>query len=413
MIEFSLEGKKKKNLILFVHGLTGDNMTWVNQSGVSFSDMLIANKDIKKKFDIAHFTYYSKLFTSTAGKVAKSFVSKVISGLSKTVKLNLDVKNIADLLHTELDVKCDKYDNIIVIAHSLGGLVTKAVILDILKKEKPLKIKQFISLAVPHDGANLALIGQHISGNIQLENLTPLGETVKNLNNQWIQTTADTLPKTLYCQGKYDMVVANTSSIGYQSSPQEVLYFEADHASISKPDSSNSTLFLAVLQSINEFLNNEDITETLKIKDLVDKDQFNDEDFVLKLMIADVHSKNVASAKHSFYNAEFIRKVVVAKKIVSLDEFQNLYKLIEGLYNVAFGLLTTGQLKNGNELVAHIHEKIQNEDQKILKSISSLNFIHKTGMLHQLANDQKGDIWWNDGHSEETINQYKQSKSTE
>jgi hypothetical protein len=360
MIEFSQEGKKRKNLILFVHGLTGDNMTWVNQSGVSFSDLLIANKDIKKKFDVAHFTYYSKLFTSTTAKAAKSFVSKIISGLSKTVKLNLDVKNISDLLYTELDVKCEKYDNIIIIAHSLGGLVAKSVILDMLKEDKPLKIKQFISLAVPHDGANLALIGKQISGNVQLENLTPLGETVKNLNNEWV----------------------------------------------------HSTLFLAVLQSINELLNNEEITETLRIKDLVDKDQFNDEDFVLKLMIADVHSKNVASAKHSFYNAEFIRKVVVAKKIVSLDDFQNLYKLIEGLYNVAFGLLTTGQLKSGNELVAHIHEKIQNEDQKILKSISALNFIHKTGMLHQLANDLKGDIWWNDGHSEETISQYKQSKTT-
>lgn len=95
MIEFSLKGKNKKNLILFVHGLTGDNMTWVNQSGVSFGDLLITNKEIKKKFDIAHFTYYSKLFTSTSAKLAASFVSKFFSGISKTVKLNLDIKNIS------------------------------------------------------------------------------------------------------------------------------------------------------------------------------------------------------------------------------------------------------------------------------------------------------------------------------
>jgi len=413
MIEFTLEGKKKKNLILFVHGLTGDNMTWVNQSGVSFSDLLIANKEIKKKFDIAHFTYYSKLFTSTPAKVTRSFVSKIFSGLSKIVKLNLDVKNISDLFYTELEVKCDKYDSIIVIAHSLGGLVTKSVVLELINKDKPLKIKQFISLAVPHDGANLALLGKQFSGNIQLENLTPLGETVKGLNNKWILTPTEKLPKTLYCQGKYDLIVPNTSSIGYQNSEQEVLYFEEDHASIAKPSSKKSTLFLAVVQSLNEFLNYEDLNETLKIIDLVDNEQFKDEDFVLKLMIADVHQKNISSAKHSFYNAEFIRKVVVAKKIVSLDEFQKLYKLIEGLYNNAFGLLTAGKLKNGNELVAHIHDKIESEDQRILKSISSLSFIHKIGMLHQLANEQNGDIWWADGHSNDTIVEYKKTKATE
>jgi hypothetical protein len=413
MIEFSLEGKKRKNLILFVHGLTGNNMTWVNQSGVSFSDLLSSNKEIKQKFDIAYFNYYSRLITSTAGKVMGGFVSKIISGFSNSVKLNLDVKNISDLLYTELDVQCDKYDNIIIIAHSLGGLVAKSVILDIIKKGKPLKIKQFISLAVPHDGANLALIGKALSGNIQLENLTPLGETVKRLNNEWILANADKLPKTLYCQGKYDLIVPNTSSVGYQSTEQDVLYFEEDHSSIAKPSSKKSTLFLAVQQNVNELLNNQEITEILTIRDLADKDQFNDEDFVLKLMIADVHHKNISSAKHSFYNAEFIRKVVVAKKIVSLDEFQNLYKLIEGLYNVAFGLLTAGKLKNGNELVAHIHEKIQNEDQKILKSIASLSFVHKTGMLHQLANDQNGEVWWADGHSNDTILEYKQTKTEE
>lgn len=413
MIEFSLEGKNRKNLILFIHGLTGNNMTWVNQSGLSFSDLLSSEREVKKKFDIAHFNYYSKLITSTTGKVVGGFVSKIISGFSNTVKLNLDIKNISDLLYTELDVQCGKYDNIIIIAHSLGGLVAKSVILDILKKGKPLRIKQFISLAVPHDGSNLALIGKTLSGNVQLENLSPLGETVKRLNNEWILMDSDKLPKTLYCQGKYDLIVPNTSSVGYQSTQQEVLYFEEDHSGIAKPSSKKSTLFLAVQQNINELLNNQEITETLKIKDLIDKDQFNDEDFVLKLMIADVHHKNISSAKHSFYNAEFIRKVVVAKKIVSLDEFQNLYKLIEGLYNVAFGLLTAGKLKNGNELVAHIHEKIQTEDQKILKSIASLSFIHKTGMLHQLSNNQSGEIWWMDGHSNETIRAYKQTKSSE
>jgi triacylglycerol esterase/lipase EstA (alpha/beta hydrolase family) len=413
MIEFSLKGKNRKNLILFIHGLTGDKMTWVNESGMSFSDLLMQDKDLKKKFDIADFTYYSKLVTSTAGKVVQSLASKLFSGISKKVMLNLDVDDITDLLITELKVKCSEYQNVVIIAHSLGGLIAKSTILKAKDDKSIPPIRIFISLAVPHDGANLAIVAQYLNSNIQLENLKPLSQNVKVLNNNWIQTPVDQLPQTIYFQGKYDMIVPSTSSIGYQQNAQEVIYLEEDHSSIAKPASVEATLYLAVMKTIKEMLNNADVSDVLRIQKLDDEDRYNDEIFVLKLMIADVHNKNVSSAKNSFYNAEFIRKVIVAKKIISLDEFQQLYNLIEGLYSVAFGMLTAGKLKNGNDLVAHIHEKIQNEDQNILKSITALSFIHKTGMLHQLANDSANSIWWEDGHSMDAIENYKQSKNQE
>jgi len=413
MIEFSLKGKNRKNLILFIHGLTGDKMTWVNQSGATFSDLLMQDKGLKKKFDIADFTYYSKLLTSTTGKVVQSLAAKIFSGVSKKVKLNLDVENITDLLLTELKIKCADYQNIVIIAHSLGGLIAKSTILKAKGDKTIPPITVFISLAVPHDGANLATVAQYLNSNIQLENLAPLSENVKELNNNWIQTPADQLPQTIYFQGKYDMIVPSTSSIGYQQNAQDVIYLEEDHSSIAKPSSVDATLYLAVMKTIKGLLDKAEVSDALKIQKLEDEDKYNDEIFVLKLMIADVHNKNISSAKNSFYNAEFIRKVIVAKNIISLDEFQQLYNLIEGLYNVAFGMLTAGKLKNGNELVAHIHEKIQNEDQNILKSITALSFIHKTGMLHQLANDSTNSIWWADGHTMASIDDYKLSKNQE
>jgi hypothetical protein len=133
----------------------------------------------------------------------------------------------------------------------------------------------------------------------------------------------------------------------------------------------------------------------------------------LKLLIADVHNKNIMNAKHCFYNAEFIRKIIVSRKILTITELQAIYDLIEGIYNNAFGLMTAGIIKDGNHLVAHIHQEIQSQDQQILQSIKSLNFIHKTGMLHQLSNDLKNDIWWSDGHSPETIEKFKKENIKE
>ncbi|UEG53558.1 putative lipase [Mucilaginibacter daejeonensis] len=411
MIEFSLTGKNRKNLIIFIHGLTGDKMTWVNQSGQSFSDLLGGNREIKKKFDIADFIYYSKLLTSTSLKVVNSIVSKIFSGSSKKVKLNLDVDDISDLLLTEIKVKCAGYKSIVFIGHSLGGLIAKATILKAVGDKNIPPIKIFLSLAVPHDGANLASVAYALNKSAQLENLKPLSENVKALNNKWIQTPVEQLPKTIYFQGKYDMVVPNTSSIGYELSAQDVMHLDDDHTSISKPTSVKATLYLAVVKILKDFLDNNEITDVLKIQRLDDENKYNDEIFVLKLLIADVHNRNISSAKNSFYNAEFIRKVIVARNIITLDEFQQLYGLIEGLYNNAFGLLTSGKLLNGNDLITHIHEKIQSEDQTILKSISALSFIHKTGMLHQLANDIGNSIWWEDGHDMDTIENFKQSKN--
>jgi pimeloyl-ACP methyl ester carboxylesterase len=410
MIEFSLKGKNKKNLIVFIHGLTGDKTTWVNESGYSFGDLLLQNKDIKRNFDIADFTYYSKLLTSTTVKRVSSFVSKIFTGSPKKIKLNLNVDDISDLLITELKIQCSDYKSIIFIAHSLGGLVAKAAILKAIDNSSIPAIKIFFSIAVPHNGANLALVASAINSSAQLENLTPLSENVKKLNNEWIQASADKLPQTIYFQGQYDTTVPHTSSVGYEQSAQDVIYLDEDHTSIAKPSSIKSTSYQAVVKTIKQFLDKSNIADVLKIQKLDDEGKYNDEIFVLKLLIADVHNKNISSAKNSFYNAEFIRKVIVAKNIISLDDFQQLYNLIEGMYSVAFGLLTAGKLKNGNELVAHIHEKIQNEDQKILKSISALSFIHKTGMLHQLANNLENEIWWEDGHSRETIDNYKHSQ---
>lgn len=386
--------KKKKNLVVFVHGLTGDGMTWVNDKGQSFADLLLQNGQIKKKFDFSHFLYFSKFYSLRNVKSIRNFFSRN----NKAAEINLDVEQITNLFLTELQLKAGSYETITLIGHSLGGLIAKSLILKVLEENLQIKIVKFISLAVPHDGALLSLIAQHLTPNAHIKDLKPLGETVNTLNDKWLKADYESLPETLYFIGSYDTIVSKNSAIAYETKKQEALYFEADHITISKPASSNSSIYLGVEAALLKTMDKQAVEESLTLKELENDEQFNDENFVLKLIIADVHHKTIKTAKNFFYNAEFFRKVVTSKKILTESEFQQLYNLIESLYNNAFSLMTAGTIKSSEELVAHIHNKIADEDQRKLQTISAISFVHKSGMLHQLANTLQKDIWWKDGH---------------
>jgi len=51
-----------KNLILFVHGFTGDAAdTWENKNGNSFPSLLLQDDYVNEHFDLASYSYFSTL----------------------------------------------------------------------------------------------------------------------------------------------------------------------------------------------------------------------------------------------------------------------------------------------------------------------------------------------------------------
>ena len=128
MIEF-VSSNKKKDLILFIHGFTGDASTWMNPVYGSFPELLLKDPEINVKFDIAHFVYHTKLLNlfSNASNASK-LMKKFFSFSHEKLKKNISIDEISNLLRTELRFKLQSYDNIIVIAHSMGGLVAKSCI---------------------------------------------------------------------------------------------------------------------------------------------------------------------------------------------------------------------------------------------------------------------------------------------
>ncbi|WP_444927007.1 ABC-three component system protein [Microbulbifer sp. TRSA002] len=393
MIEFFTQDHKRR-LILFIHGLTGSENTWKNSNGTTFPGLLSQDQTINDNFDIAYFNYYSKFFniTEQAGRV-KKFLNKILSRPVSTTKKNVSIQDLAKHLHTEIEVKCQKYQEIIVIAHSMGGLITKGSISIDIEKNRVSKVKLFLSLAVPHHGSSLASPAKLLSNNVQLEQLKTLSDYGSKLCNIWQQNNLR--PATKYFRGLYDEIVDENSAIAIDKIEQDIRTVPEDHESIAKPKDNNNTTFLGVSQYIHDYLNGGVQEDLLEILTLKNEDEYSDSLFVIKLLIADIHKSTVTDAKELFLNAEYMSKRFTS----SFDQkhLQEIYTNIKTIYQDSYTKYLHGGFDNSGQFLSEVHDKIVRENEKTLKSkIYEIGVMHKKGMLHQLADELKGNVWWSE-----------------
>ncbi|MED0901386.1 ABC-three component system protein [Bacillus nitratireducens] len=396
----------KKKLVLFIHGFMGAEETWVNDKGQSFADLLMESQEISENYDFAQIVYYSKLLDFPKMNTAKKLFSNFFGKASEPVKKNITIKKIGSLVRSAIRYNCESYESIVIVAHSMGGLIAKSVILDELNTEMGNKILLYISMAVPHNGSNFATVGKSLISNLQLFDLNPLSESINQLQADW-ETKKNKLPSSIYLYGEYDSIVPKTSAVPINVKDNFIVSCDDDHTSITKPNSTDRFSYLAVKRELMNIVTTSSIERTVEIKEYEDKGQLDDEIFVLKLLLAEVHNVLIYDAKQTFFNAEFMRKALISQSI-HLKELDSLYAQIRSLYTMAFGKLLSGDITSSNELLTLVHENIKNEDKKTLKStIPALNYFQKTGMLHQLANNFDKEIWWAINNNPIDIEDYK------
>ncbi|KLE02523.1 hypothetical protein O8C99_07320 [Aliarcobacter butzleri] len=400
MISF-IQKNNNNNLILFIHGLNGSNDTWKNEiTQNTFPDLLLKNSEIQENFDIAYFEYY----TSLLNVKEKISIIRTLFSKDKSTPKNISVSEIADVLKTRINHQLDEYNNIVIIAHSMGGIIAKSVILDYAEIGNS-KIKLFLSLAVPHLGSNLADYGSFISSNIQIKHLAPFQNESMILVNKWLKSSI--LPKTKYFAGVYEGTVNINSAIPPNTDKKDIIKVDENHRTIAKPKDENAIVIISTLNYLKEFLKNSKVDD-IDYEKIISK-EYNDEYFVLKLLIADVHNSLVDDSKKHFYYSEEVRKIFRSnndKKIL-----QELYAKIESLYKNLYGDLITKKIKSSTELVNEIHKKIIEDDKEFLDTtLPKINGLHKKGMIHLLANDFKRDIFWDENKYSQNELDEKKSK---
>lgn len=130
--------------------------------------------------------------------------------------------------------------------------------------------------------------------------------------------------------------------------------------------------------------------------------QYNDEVFVLKLLLADVHNASIMHSKEHFLNAEYARKLF--SSVADQSKLRNLYEKIRTIYQNFYEHHVANSERSSTTLVGAVHQKIIAEDAAYLKvALPMLQGLHKLGMLHQLANDLGDTVWWSENQSQQAL----------
>jgi pimeloyl-ACP methyl ester carboxylesterase len=241
VIHQRLESTTNNKLVIFVHGLGGsrygEKSTWGNFPRLIFEDI--------PQVDIGMYQY-----RTAAGR----FFS------TKSVSLHDESRVFADLLRDTLS----GYSTIVLIGHSMGGLLCKAVIHQLVvsrERNALTRIGGLILMATPQLGS-LRVPGFLSAFSEDARALKPHGELVAQINRTFedyialdenIHTLRKTTIPTWAVEGVHDRWVDTLSAgIGLISSRRRVV--RGSHTSIVKPPDRNADAYGWVKQRIESCL---------------------------------------------------------------------------------------------------------------------------------------------------------------
>lgn len=230
--------------IVFVHGLGGV----IDETWGRFPEFLNQDESIEHK--VLQYGY-------TSPNIVKQFYQPAPT-----------ILNIANGLLTDLKYKCDlNNDDIILVGHSMGGLVIKRLLLRLKAKGINHKIKKICFFDVPHDGAGLANVGKYVAPlNRHMKSLCLNSSDLDDLNDQWVDNELDKVYDIISVIDANETVVSSMSSKSIFRYHEVETINEVNHSTIVKPNSANDTVvlilkrFIKSLRTIDKYSNKSSVS---------------------------------------------------------------------------------------------------------------------------------------------------------
>jgi predicted alpha/beta hydrolase family esterase len=218
-------------LVLFVHGLGGSPETWR-----SFEELLKADSDLKGRIAIGTYTFPTRLW-------------RLFSTWKST-----PMQDLARGLATEIRTRYHDHRRILLVCHSLGGLIAKRLIIDSVKQSTSSPVREVIFFATPHLGVRLARTAGYFSAEHRhLKQLGSDSDFIELVNEDWVTFRCEAHVAATYVIGGQDAVVSRHSAGVGQSLNVEVIP-DKGHADIVRPTSSADISFLLVRRAILRLL---------------------------------------------------------------------------------------------------------------------------------------------------------------
>ena len=212
-----------KTLLLFIHGLGGHpQKTWGK-----FPQLIEQDSDLADKVDCRFYSFPTKLWS--------------VPFLSSSPK----IQTLADGLASDIKHRYSDYQRVVLIAHSLGGLVARQHLLDITLAQQSHSMTGLLLYAVPNNGAGLASVAKYLSWwQPQLKQLCNESDFISTLNKQWVQLKLGELIPAKFIVGGTDAVVSKSSAESYWGNEAVETVVDKGHIDLVKPDNSDDLAFL-------------------------------------------------------------------------------------------------------------------------------------------------------------------------
>ncbi len=147
------------------------------------------------------------------------------------------LRDLADGFRTFLEERHRTKENILIVAHSLGGLIARHMIISTLRSGHLNNIRKVALVASPSTGSQLANVGSVVSfAHRQLKQLCRDAQGLAAINIDWEQMKIEEKIQVKYILGGSDRVVPNESAAPYLGRDNRAVLINADHRSIVAPD---------------------------------------------------------------------------------------------------------------------------------------------------------------------------------
>ena len=224
----------KDRLLLFIHGLGGAGQaTWRAGGHPGFPELISTDGAVRDLADAAFFEYPTSL-------LRLPFTRK-----------SPRIRDLAEGLRSQIEVRYPDYKSIALICHSLGGLVARKYLIEEVKQGRNLRVDKLLLFAVPNNGSGLAGVARHISWqNGQLVQLCRNSELIEELNADWSMLNMSDRVKLRYVVAGQDRIVDKQSAIGQWGNKNVDTVLDADHVSIVKPRGPKDLSYLLFRQFV-------------------------------------------------------------------------------------------------------------------------------------------------------------------
>lgn len=228
MMNFKHQIANNNKLIVFIHGFMGSEKTWENTYiNSKLHDFLLENNEIRENFDMALFTYDK------------------CTGFFKSTP----IPHLVEFLDSEMKSKCYKYKKIILVGHSLGGIIAKDYILNYKNN-----VCLYFSVNSPHNG-NSFLLSRILFLNNQVKNLFSNSKYLKKLDEQF--RLFKNFPKSYFVFGLRDIIVKRNYAIPSGVKSENIIAIDTDHTGVVKPSDNNDSLLSLLTKELEALVEKE------------------------------------------------------------------------------------------------------------------------------------------------------------